>query len=103
MNCFLETYQRMGYEQTLQLKKERFDHIMTAMKIFMNANRHQDLYCDLLEVLPETFGFEFASVLFSENGDSLYTLSGKDVRNAQLVEEDINKLPKNMGMSGLCI
>ena len=93
----------MGYEQSLQLKKKRFDDIMTAMKVFMNARRHQDLYCDLLEVLPDTFGFEFASVLFSEDSESLYTLNAKDLRNVQLQEEDINKLPKNMGLSGLCI
>ena len=76
---------------------------MNAMKIFMNSNRHQDLYANLREILPVTFGFEFASVLFSEDSESLYSLKEKDLKNTYLIEEDINSLPKNMGLTGVVI
>ena len=49
---------------------------MKAMMIFMNSRTHNDLYKNIVKVLPQTFGFEFASVLFSEDSLSLYSLDG---------------------------
>lgn len=49
---------------------------MKGMMVFMNSRTQNDLYKNILNELPGMFGFEFASVLFSEDSLSLYSLDG---------------------------
>lgn len=43
----------------------------------MNCRTHKELYHTIIKELPSTFGFEFASVLFSEDSESLYAVDGE--------------------------
>jgi hypothetical protein len=51
------------------------------MMVLMNSRTHKDIYINILKEMPKTFGFEFASVLFSEDSQSLYTIEG-DITNS---------------------
>ena len=69
--------------------------------MFLTARRHQDLYVDLKENLPQTFGFQHVGVLFYEEvTDSLYWIEGRDIKNISLKTENMIRLPYNLGMTG---
>lgn len=72
--------------------------------MFLSARNHKDLYCELKEHLPSTFGFEQVGVLFYDPvTDSLYWINGNDLRNLHLKAENIIRLPYNIGLTGVAI
>ena len=50
---------------------------MNTMMVLMNCRTHKELYASVLRELPATFGYEFASILFSEDSVSLYAMDGE--------------------------
>jgi hypothetical protein len=74
------------------LKTKRFEELMDTMKQIMCCKTHRDVDICIKEVLPEALGYEFASMLFSDNSKTLYSYTDCE-----------SLLPIDPGLSGIVI
>lgn len=65
---------------------------MGTMRQIMCCNDHRDVDQCIKEVLPVALGYQFGSILFSDDGKSLYSLMDKE-----------SYLPVEPGLSGIAI
>ena len=70
----------------------------------MSKRRHQDLFYATQALLPSVYDFEYAGVLFYEaEGACLYTINCADSMPATVTEDNLIRLPSNMGLTGKAI
>jgi uncharacterized protein YigA (DUF484 family) len=117
---FVEAGERIYYQHQMAVSKKRYDTIMATIKMFLKCRTHKELFESIQNNLAQNFGFEFASILFSEDSESLYSMNGPDEDNKphqchqkedfyethiekQEENDRMSKLPKNIGLAGISI
>lgn len=101
---FTDKCKRFYFKIQVSQQKMRVEKILKTTQTFLSARDHQELYVQLRENLPTTFGFEQAGVLFFEDiTNSLYWIYGRDLRKLSLKSENIIRLPYNIGLTGEAI
>ena len=102
MTCFLFAGDRLALEQRVAAQGQRIGKALKAIKGLMTQRRHQDLFYAAQALLPSVYDFEHAAMLFyEEEGACLYSINCD--ASARLSEENIIRLPKNMGLTGKAV